>query len=160
MGLDVNGPTDAQMSDNHGWVLFPELHDHPCRREATIVMPLPHPDGDPNRCIWHVMSYMFVFDEFKVAYAAGAGGGRRTRQLWGISKRCSAICRASRSACATPHRLRPSGQGGRSSSPTSTRWSTPVPAGRRGARMSRALRAIDDIARRAAPDSRAVLGTR
>ena len=70
MGLDVSGLTDAQMSDNHGWVLFPNFFMTIRAGEATIVMSLPHPDGDPNRCIWHVASYMWLPDGFKAAYTA------------------------------------------------------------------------------------------
>ena len=37
-------------------------------------MALPHPDGDPNRCIWHVASYMYLppemADAFKVDLTA------------------------------------------------------------------------------------------
>ena len=33
------------------------LHDHPCRR-SHVITSVPHPDGDPNRCIWHIRSYM------------------------------------------------------------------------------------------------------
>jgi Ring hydroxylating alpha subunit (catalytic domain) len=70
MGLDVSGLTDAQMSDNHGWVLFPNFFMTIRAGEATIIMSLPHPDGDPNRCIWHVASYMWLPDEFKAAFTA------------------------------------------------------------------------------------------
>lgn len=70
MGLDVSGLTDAQMSDNHGWVLFPNFFMTIRAGEATIVMALPHPDGDPNRCIWHVASYMWLPDEMKAAFTA------------------------------------------------------------------------------------------
>ena len=70
MGLDVSGLTDAQMSDNHGWVLFPNFFMTIRAGEATIVMSQPHPDGDPNRCLWHVASYMWLPDEFKAAYTA------------------------------------------------------------------------------------------
>jgi nitrite reductase/ring-hydroxylating ferredoxin subunit len=70
MGLDVSGLTDAQMSDNHGWVLFPNCFMTIRAGEATIVMAVPHPDGDPNRCIWHVASYMWLPDEFKAGFTA------------------------------------------------------------------------------------------
>ncbi|WP_165646255.1 aromatic ring-hydroxylating oxygenase subunit alpha [Mycolicibacterium fortuitum] len=70
MGLDVSGLTDAQMSDNHGWVWFPNFFMTIRAGEATIIMALPHPDGDPNRCIWHVASYMWLPDEMKVAFTA------------------------------------------------------------------------------------------
>lgn len=70
MGLDVSGLTDAQMSDNHGWVLFPNFFMTIRAGEATIVMSMPDPDGDPNRCIWHVASYMWLPDEHKAAFIA------------------------------------------------------------------------------------------
>ncbi|OLP00042.1 (2Fe-2S)-binding protein [Mycolicibacterium porcinum] len=70
MGLDVSGLTDAQMSDNHGWVLFPNFFMTIRAGEAHIIMSLPHPDGDPNRCIWHVASYMWLPDEAKAAFTA------------------------------------------------------------------------------------------
>lgn len=70
MGLDVSGLTDAQMSDNHGWVLFPNCFMTIRAGEATIVMAVPHPDGDPNHCIWHVASYMWLPDEHKAAFTA------------------------------------------------------------------------------------------
>ena len=70
MGLDVSGLTDAQMSDNHGWVLFPNFFMTIRAGECHVIMALPHPDGDPNRCLWHVASYMYlppeVADAFKV----------------------------------------------------------------------------------------------
>ncbi|MGB3324405.1 MAG: aromatic ring-hydroxylating dioxygenase subunit alpha [Mycolicibacterium fortuitum] len=70
MGLDVSGLTDAQMSDNHGWVLFPNFFMTIRAGEATIIMALPHPDGDPNRCIWRVASYMWLPGEMKAAFTA------------------------------------------------------------------------------------------
>ncbi|WP_454790179.1 aromatic ring-hydroxylating oxygenase subunit alpha [Mycolicibacterium lutetiense] len=70
MGLDVSELTDAQMSDNHGWVWFPNFFMTIRAGEATIIMSLPHPDGDPNRCIWHVASYMWLPDEHKAAFTA------------------------------------------------------------------------------------------
>ncbi len=70
MGLDVSGLTDAQMSDNHGWVWFPNFFMTIRAGEAHIIMSLPHPDGDPNRCIWHVASYMWLPDEAKAAFTA------------------------------------------------------------------------------------------
>jgi phenylpropionate dioxygenase-like ring-hydroxylating dioxygenase large terminal subunit len=70
MGLDVSGLTDAQMSDNHGWVLFPNFFMTIRAGEATVIMAIPHPDGDPNRCVWHVSSYMWLPDEHKGAFTA------------------------------------------------------------------------------------------
>jgi hypothetical protein len=69
-GLDVSGLTDEQMSDNHGWVLFPNFFMTIRAGEATIIMSTPHPDGDPNRCIWHITSFMWLPQEHRAAFAA------------------------------------------------------------------------------------------
>ena len=68
MGLDVSGLTDAQMSDNHGWVLFPNFFMTIRAGECHVITALPHPDGDPNRCIWHVASYMYLPPEMADAF--------------------------------------------------------------------------------------------
>ncbi|BDB44575.1 MULTISPECIES: aromatic ring-hydroxylating oxygenase subunit alpha [Mycobacterium] len=68
MGLDVSGLTDDQMSDNQGWVLFPNYFMTVRAGECHIVMAAPHPDGDPNRCIWHVSSYMYLPPEHRDAF--------------------------------------------------------------------------------------------
>ncbi|WP_067889308.1 aromatic ring-hydroxylating oxygenase subunit alpha [Nocardia vaccinii] len=70
MGLDVSDLTDAQMSDNHGWVLFPNFFMTIRAGEATVIMSTPHPDGDPNKCVWHVSSYMWLPKEMQDAYRA------------------------------------------------------------------------------------------
>jgi nitrite reductase/ring-hydroxylating ferredoxin subunit len=70
MGLDVRGLTDAQMSDNHGWVLFPNFFMTIRAGEATIIMAEPHPDGDPNKSFWHIMSFMWLPEEYKDALKA------------------------------------------------------------------------------------------
>ncbi|KKC06936.1 aromatic ring-hydroxylating oxygenase subunit alpha [Mycobacterium nebraskense] len=70
MGLDVSGLTDAQMSDNQGWVLFPNFFMTVRAGECHVIMAMPHPDGDPNRCIWHVASYMYLPDEHREAFRA------------------------------------------------------------------------------------------
>lgn len=69
-GLDVDGLTDAQMSDNHGWVLFPNFFMTIRAGEATVIISTPHPDGDPNRCIWHITSFMWLPEEHRSAFAA------------------------------------------------------------------------------------------
>lgn len=69
-GLDVDGLTDAQMSDNHGWVLFPNFFMTIRAGEATVIMSTPHPDGDPNRCLWHITSFMWLPPEHRTAFAA------------------------------------------------------------------------------------------
>ena len=38
--------------------------------EATVITAVPHPDGDPNRCIWHVTSYMWLPPELREAFRA------------------------------------------------------------------------------------------
>lgn len=69
MGLDVSGLTDAQMSDNHGWCLFPNFFMTIRAGECHVIMAEPHPDGDPNRCIWHVASYMYLPAEMRDAFS-------------------------------------------------------------------------------------------
>lgn len=69
-GLDVSALTDDQMSDNQGWVLFPNFFMTIRAGEATTIMAFPHPDGDPNRCIWHVTAYMWLPPEHRAAYRA------------------------------------------------------------------------------------------
>lgn len=69
-GLDVSGLTDAQMSDNHAWVLFPNFMTTVRAGECHVIVAVPHPDGDPNRCIWHVSSYMNVPAEMRDAVKA------------------------------------------------------------------------------------------
>jgi phenylpropionate dioxygenase-like ring-hydroxylating dioxygenase large terminal subunit len=68
MGLDVSGLTDDQMSDNQGWVLFPNYFMTVRAGECHVIMAVPHPDGDPNRCIWHVSSYMYLPGEAAEAF--------------------------------------------------------------------------------------------
>ncbi|WP_063013999.1 aromatic ring-hydroxylating oxygenase subunit alpha [Nocardia nova] len=69
-GLDVSGLTDAQMSDNHGWFLFPNFFMTIRAGECHVIMSSPHPDGDPHRCIWHVCSYMYLPEDFRDAVRA------------------------------------------------------------------------------------------
>lgn len=59
-GLDVSGLCDDQMSDNHAYLLFPNFFMTIRAGECHVILAMPHPDGDPNRCIWHVISYMYV----------------------------------------------------------------------------------------------------
>ena len=69
-GLDVSGLTDEQMSDSQGWFLFPNFFMTIRAGEATVIMSVPHPDGDPNRCIWHVTAYMWLPPELRAPYRA------------------------------------------------------------------------------------------
>jgi len=70
MGLDVSGLTDEQMSDNHGWTLFPNFFMTIRAGECHVIMAVPHPDGDPNRCIWHVASFMYLPKEIADQFSA------------------------------------------------------------------------------------------
>ncbi|WP_297490532.1 aromatic ring-hydroxylating dioxygenase subunit alpha [Acidocella sp.] len=69
-GLDVSGLTDDQVSDNQGWFLFPNVFMTIRAGEATVIMSTPHPDGDPNRCIWHVTAYMWLPQPVRAQYRA------------------------------------------------------------------------------------------
>lgn len=53
-GLDVSGLSDEQMANHYGWLLFPNFFLSVRAGEGTLIAPVPHPSGDPNRCIWHV----------------------------------------------------------------------------------------------------------
>lgn len=64
-GLDVSGLSDDQMTDNQGWLLFPNFFMTVRAGECHVIMAVPHPDGDPNRCIWHVTSYMWLLPELR-----------------------------------------------------------------------------------------------
>ena len=70
MGFDVDGLTDAQMTDNHGWLLFPNFFMTIRAAEATVITAVPHPDGDPNRCIWHIRSFMWLPEEYREDFKA------------------------------------------------------------------------------------------
>jgi len=59
-GMNVTGLADDQMSDSQGWFLFPNFFMTIRAGEATVIMAAPHPDGDPNRCIWHVTAFMWL----------------------------------------------------------------------------------------------------
>jgi phenylpropionate dioxygenase-like ring-hydroxylating dioxygenase large terminal subunit len=59
-GLDVDGLTDTQMSDNHFHLVFPNLFMTIRAGEATVILSTPHPDGDPGRCHWLVQNLMWL----------------------------------------------------------------------------------------------------
>lgn len=59
-GLDVSGLTDAQMSDNHFYLIFPNLFMTIRAGEATAIIATPHPGGDPNRCVWQTTFYQWL----------------------------------------------------------------------------------------------------
>jgi phenylpropionate dioxygenase-like ring-hydroxylating dioxygenase large terminal subunit len=58
-GLDVSGLTDRQLSDYQFWSVFPNVYIQLRAGEATVIIARPHPDGDPNRCVWHVCHYIW-----------------------------------------------------------------------------------------------------
>ena len=59
-GLDVSGLTDTQMTDYQYWLFFPNVFIQICAGDATVIIAEPHPDGDPNRCVWHVMGLQWL----------------------------------------------------------------------------------------------------
>jgi phenylpropionate dioxygenase-like ring-hydroxylating dioxygenase large terminal subunit len=69
-GLDVSRLTDDQMTDNQGYLLFPNFFMTVRAGECHIILATPHPDGDPNRCIWHVSSYMWLPEPVREQYRA------------------------------------------------------------------------------------------
>ncbi len=58
-GLDVSGLTQNQLTDNQFYLLFPNFFITIHAGEGTFISAVPHPDGDPNRCIWHVVNYQW-----------------------------------------------------------------------------------------------------
>lgn len=66
-GLDVSGLTDSQLSDNQFYLLFPNFFTTIRAGEATVIIAVPHPDGDPNRCLWQVTNYLWLPPEEREA---------------------------------------------------------------------------------------------
>ncbi len=69
-GLDVSELTDRQMSDNQFYLVFPNFFLTIHAGDATFISSVPHPDGDPNRCLWHVAILQWVAPEERSATAA------------------------------------------------------------------------------------------
>jgi phenylpropionate dioxygenase-like ring-hydroxylating dioxygenase large terminal subunit len=69
-GLDVSGLTDNQMSDYQFWLLFPNVFIQVRAGEATVISAEPHPDGDPERCVWRVVVYLWLAPEQRAAQRA------------------------------------------------------------------------------------------
>ncbi len=94
----------AQMSDNHGWAWFPNFFMTIRARRAHIIMSLPHPDGDPNRCIWHVSPAVCGCRTRPKPRSQPHRSSSTRPAATSISKRCNRItsrCPDSRSGCAT-----------------------------------------------------------
>jgi phenylpropionate dioxygenase-like ring-hydroxylating dioxygenase large terminal subunit len=66
-GLDVSALTDTQLSDNQFYLVFPNLFMTIRAGEATVIVSTPHPDGDPNRCHWHVTMLQWLPPEERAA---------------------------------------------------------------------------------------------
>jgi phenylpropionate dioxygenase-like ring-hydroxylating dioxygenase large terminal subunit len=66
-GLDVSGLTDTQLSDNQFYLLFPNFFLTIRAGEGVFISSVPHPDGDPNRCIWHVINFQWLPPEQREA---------------------------------------------------------------------------------------------
>jgi phenylpropionate dioxygenase-like ring-hydroxylating dioxygenase large terminal subunit len=58
-GLDVSGLTKNQLTDNQFYILFPNFFLTIHAGEGTFIGAVPHPSGDPNRCVWHVANYQW-----------------------------------------------------------------------------------------------------
>ncbi|MCX7864347.1 MAG: aromatic ring-hydroxylating dioxygenase subunit alpha [Novosphingobium sp.] len=58
-GLDVSRLTRNQFTDNQFYILFPNFFLTIHAGEGTFISAVPHPSGDPNRCIWHVANYQW-----------------------------------------------------------------------------------------------------
>lgn len=66
-GMDVGRLTDTQMSDNHFYLLFPNFFLTIRPESATLITAVPHPGGDPGRCIWHVTMFQWLPPEEREA---------------------------------------------------------------------------------------------
>lgn len=66
-GMDVSRLTDMQMSDNHFYLLFPNFFLTIRPESATLITAVPHPDGDPEKCFWHVTMYQWLPPEEREA---------------------------------------------------------------------------------------------
>jgi hypothetical protein len=69
-GLDVSGLSDDQMSDYQFWLLFPNVFIQVRAGEATVISAEPHPDGDPERCVWQVVVLLWLPPEQRAAQRA------------------------------------------------------------------------------------------
>jgi phenylpropionate dioxygenase-like ring-hydroxylating dioxygenase large terminal subunit len=54
-GYDVSRLTDTQMTDYQYWLFFPNVFIQVSVGDATVIVNEPHPSGDHNKCVWHVM---------------------------------------------------------------------------------------------------------
>jgi phenylpropionate dioxygenase-like ring-hydroxylating dioxygenase large terminal subunit len=68
-GYDVSRLTDTQMTDYQYWLFFPNVFIQVCAGDATVIVTEPHPDGDRNRSVWHVMFLSWLPPEERAAKA-------------------------------------------------------------------------------------------
>ncbi|MGE3691743.1 MAG: SRPBCC family protein [Novosphingobium sp.] len=66
-GLDVSQLTDAQLSDFQFWLLFPNVFIQIRAGESTVIFAVPHPSGDPNRCIWRATALLWLPEDQRAA---------------------------------------------------------------------------------------------
>ena len=59
-GLDVSRLTGNQLSDFQFWFLFPNVFIQIRAGESTVIMAVPHPSGDPGRCIWQATALLWL----------------------------------------------------------------------------------------------------
>lgn len=69
-GYDVSRLTDTQMTDYQYWLFFPNVFIQVCAGDATVIVTDPHPGGDHNRSVWHVMFMSWLPPEKRAARAA------------------------------------------------------------------------------------------
>lgn len=62
-GYDVSALTETQMTDYQYWLLFPNVFIQVCVGDATVIVSEPHPSGDRNKSVWHVMFLHWVPEE-------------------------------------------------------------------------------------------------
>ncbi len=66
-GLNVSQLTDAQLSDFQFWLLFPNVFLQIRAGEGTAIFAVPHPSGDPNRCIWQATALLWLPEDQRAA---------------------------------------------------------------------------------------------
>jgi phenylpropionate dioxygenase-like ring-hydroxylating dioxygenase large terminal subunit len=66
-GYDVSRLTDNQLSDFQFWFLFPNVFIQIRAGESTVISSVPHPSGDPNRCIWQATALLWLPPEQRAA---------------------------------------------------------------------------------------------
>ena len=69
-GYDVSKLTDTQMTDYQYWLFFPNVFIQVSVGDATVIINDPHPSGDRNRCVWHVMFLHWLPEAERSARAA------------------------------------------------------------------------------------------